>query len=208
MSDNSDTWRAKLATWLETNPKTTPADAEQLRADFVHRFPSDKIEQLSLEGYALGHASSAGDSFCYWLEFKTKALGSISGGRSAKFGVWWDRATNAWRYNQGSFSNPEDALQKLTHGIALLIDAVQNDDFSSLDQIGATALGANRYGLRAKPLYLYFPDKFLPIASPGYLRHALHIFGQPTDGDLLGLNRRLLQALRNLRNSRIVIRSR
>ncbi len=83
-------WRTELQTWLKDNPKTIPAEKEQLRQEFIRRFPKERLGEMTLEQYALGTERSA-DSFCNWLERKTETLGSIRGGAASKFGVWWSR---------------------------------------------------------------------------------------------------------------------
>jgi len=79
-----------------------------------------------------------------------------------------------------------------------LTQAIKVERFDSLDKIGANHLGPNRYSLRSKPLYLYFPNQFLPISSPNHLKHFLAQFGKQSSGDLLALNRQLLALLQSL----------
>src|SRR5262245_3191985 len=67
-----------LATWNREEAREQAAEAERLRAEFVERFPIDRWADLSLESYALGREVEGG-SFCWWLEFKTRPVGSISG---------------------------------------------------------------------------------------------------------------------------------
>jgi AAA domain (dynein-related subfamily)/ATPase family associated with various cellular activities (AAA) len=58
-------------------------------------------------------------------------------------------------------------------------------------------LGPNRNSLRAKPLYLYFPEDFLPIANPEHLAHFLTSFGQKPTIGLHARNRQLLAFLQS-----------
>jgi hypothetical protein len=171
-------WRAKLRDWLRKNPRKMPEKLQQLRQEFVRSFPKEKLGEMTLEEYALGHARSQG-SFCHWLEFKLEELGSIKGGTVAKFGVWYDKETESWKWNKGYKSAEKGQL-------------------GLLDEIGAKTLGPNRYSLRAKPLYLYFPEQFLPISKLAHLRFFLKVFGLKPQGDLHALNRQLLQYLRGL----------
>ena len=53
---------------------------ESLRRQFFERFPAPGLGDLTLEQYSLG-LEPMENSFCYWLEFKTKELGSIQGGK-------------------------------------------------------------------------------------------------------------------------------
>jgi hypothetical protein len=197
VSDNGD-WKGKLTGWLAGNPKTMPDDLRRLREEFVHRFPKEKLGEMTLQQYALGQQDSP-DSFCRWLEFRTKKLGSMSGGRVDKHGVWWSKKENCWRWNKSfGTQNAEDALARIRGGIAALVKAVEEKRFDALDEIGAKTLGPSRYSLRAKPLYLYFPDEFLPINNLVHIRHFLHQLGGEPKGDLLACNRQLLSKLRSL----------
>ncbi len=81
----STTWRAELTAWLKENKRTMPEDLRQLHQEFLRRFPREHLREMTLEEYALGHPKSR-DSFCYWLEWQTEALGSVRGGSSAKWG--------------------------------------------------------------------------------------------------------------------------
>ncbi|GHO91703.1 hypothetical protein KSF_017510 [Reticulibacter mediterranei] len=148
---------------------------------------------MTLDQYAIGKP----DSFCYWLEFKTNELGGIRGGNAAKFGVWWSKSEDRWRWNS-SYQNAENALASMKRGLLELIAATRNLQFDKLDKIGADLLGYNRYSLRGKPLYLYFPEYFLPISNPEHLRYFLGLFGEKPKGDLLELNRQLLAHLQSL----------
>jgi hypothetical protein len=48
--------------------------ADQLRQEFVARFPADKLPSLKLDEYALG-VDPKENTFCWWLEFKTSDIG-------------------------------------------------------------------------------------------------------------------------------------
>src|SRR5262249_48341524 len=111
------------------NPKTIPDDLRRLREEFVRRFPKEKLGEMTLQQYALGQEDSP-DSFCRWLEFRTKKLGSMMGGNVGKHGVWWSRKENCWRWNKSLGSqNAEDALARLRGGIAALVKAVEEKRF-------------------------------------------------------------------------------
>ena len=185
-------WRVELEQWLQSNPKTIPPHLATLRQEFVDRFPMDKLDDLSPENYAIGKP----DSFCWWIEFKTDALGGVAGGASQKWGIYWSRGDQEWKWNKSLNSDsPTAAFTKLKEGLLALIQAAAEDQFEQLDSIGSTRLGPNRNVLRSKPLSLYFPEKFLPIASPYHLAHFLNIFGQNPRPGLHTKNRQLLTFL-------------
>jgi len=196
MNNQLKDWRAELQDWLPHNPKTMPEELRQLREEFVRRFSKEKLADMTLEQYALGRPKYL-DSFSYWLEFKTKQLGSISGGSSTKHGVWWDVKAGGWRYRQ-DYTSAEDALSRIKDGLIALVQAVEEGRFDSLDEIADKYLGSSLNALRCKPLYLYFPEEFLPIAQPAHVTHFLKCFGAQPQGSMLTNNRQLLHLLRAL----------
>lgn len=193
MSSQVKDWRTELSRWLETHSKTIAPNLEQLRQDFLARFPKEELPNLTLEQYAIGRP----DSFCWWVEFRTRVLGSVSGGSSAKWGIYWNKSGQQWKWNKALQSeDPHKAFDKLKMGLLELLHAAEAGQFSQLDVIGSNKLGANRNALRSKPLYLYFPDRFLPIANPYHLAHFLSVLGQTPQGGLHTKNRQLLEFLR------------
>lgn len=190
-ADTGDDWRGKLNSWLAHNPKVMPAELRQLREEFVRRFPKERIADMTLEEYALG-TEKFKDSFCYWVEFKTKRLGHM-GGVAGKFGVWM--AKDGWRWNR-IYNSAEDALARLKGGLSSLVEAVEQKRFDELDRIGEEQLGRWRYGLRCKPLTLYFPEEFLPAWQPEHMARFLKVFGAEPQGEVLTRNRQLLKLLR------------
>ncbi|MCW5881559.1 MAG: AAA family ATPase [Anaerolineae bacterium] len=191
-------WRVCLGKWLESHPRTMPDPDRQLLADFNQRFPKEKLSEMTLEQYAAGQPGQR-DTFWYWLEWKTSELGSIAGGSAAKSGIWWDKKTNTWRWNKGlEADTAEAAFERIRTGLVDLVAAVGAGRFEDLDLIGSARLGANRYSLRAKPLYLYFPQEFLPISNFDHLVHFLKVFDQTPRGRLTSCNRQLLEYLRSL----------
>ena len=194
MNSPTKDWRVELTSWLSSNPKQTPSDLQQLRQSFVQRFPREQLSNLTLEEYAIGKP----DSFCYWVEFKTHRLGSVAGGSSSKWGIWWSKDNQEWKWNKAfQCSDPNDAFARIRSGLVSLINAAAADQFDQLEQIGSSQLGPNRNGLRAKPLYLYFPDRFLPISNPYHLTHFLNLFGQQPAGGLPTKNQQLLNFLKS-----------
>ncbi|HZH29908.1 MAG TPA: AAA family ATPase [Pyrinomonadaceae bacterium] len=189
-------WRAALNAWLAHNPKVIPAELRELREEFVRRFPKEKLSEMTLNEYALG-TEEYKDSFCYWLEYKTQGLGSIKGGNTRKFGLWWDWKGGMWRWIK-VYASPEDALNRIKQGLSALVSAAEAGRFEALDSIGREHLGQFSYSLRCKPLSLYFPEEFLSIFSFHHLKHFLKIFGVEPEGEVLKHNRQLLARLRSL----------
>ena len=185
-------WKTALAEWRETNPKTIPTELLDLRSAFAKRFPKEMLGGMQLQDYVQGLESK--DTFCNWLEFKTTALGGIGGGSAKKWGVFWSSKNNNW-YVTNAYRDENDAISRIRSGLQELVDAVERGQYSDLDRIGEARFG-NALGLRCKPLYLYFPEQFLPMSQPDHLRHFIKAFGETPQGEVLALNRQLLAILR------------
>ncbi len=113
-------------------------------------------------------------------------------------GIWWDEEKGSWQLHPAfKTKDPEEALSQIKKGFAELVAAVENKKFDNLDDIAVKNLGFS-YALRAKPLYLYFPEEFLPIYKVDHLQRLLVHFGrEPKDGQL-ACNIQLLSTLRSL----------
>lgn len=197
MSDGVD-WKSLLNAWLTNHPRKMPDNLRQLREEFVRCFPKEKLGEMALQQYALGQGDSS-QSFSYWLEYRTNELGGMGGGSVNKHGVSWDKKKNAWRWNRSFKSDTvEEALGQIKKGLVALVKAVEEGRFDDLDEIGEKLLSPSLHSLRTKPLYLYFPDEFLPINSLDHLQDFLRHLGQVPKGDLLACNRQLLSTLRSL----------
>jgi 5-methylcytosine-specific restriction protein B len=187
-------WRDLLAEWLKKNPKTIPDDLRQLREAFVRKFPQENLQAMTLAEYAQGLPGT--DGFCNWLEFKTRALGGVGGGSAKKWWVWWSKDENRWRFIK-AFKNEEEALLRITNGLARLVEAAAAKRFDELDAIAEPWLGGN-LSLRCKPLSMYFPDDFLPVFQPAHLEYFLKLFGATANGEALTMNLQLLGVLKEL----------
>lgn len=67
------------------NDDNTASSRRELYESFLKKFPLESIANMPLEEYT---NLNKYDSFCYWVENKTKILGSIKGGSSFKFGIY------------------------------------------------------------------------------------------------------------------------
>lgn len=184
----------RLSAWAARHPLTmTPEDAS-IREEFLKRFPLDTLAELPLERYAMGRGDK--DNFSYWLEHKTKGLGSILGGTAQKFGVYWSAQEQQYVVNS-MFVSAEDARQRILGAIVKAAELLREGETGQADQ-AAASMGENRYSMRLKPLYLYEPDLLLPITSPTHLQYFLRLLGQEPSGDQITMNQQLLQVLREL----------
>jgi hypothetical protein len=73
---------------------------------------------LTLEQYSLGLEPKE-NSF-YWIEFKTKELGSIAGGIAFKFVIFFDRDGGQFRF-ASKYKSKEDEFASVRSGILELL---------------------------------------------------------------------------------------
>jgi 5-methylcytosine-specific restriction protein B len=169
------------------------ADANALRAEFVQRFPMAGWADLDLERYALG-TDVEGGSACWWIEFKTKPVGSISGGSAAKH-LLWRRPDGSWAWPT-QYASVGEAWEAVRAGFVEMLQLAQQRDFRGAFEVAALT-GAK--ALRMKTLYLYFPDDLLPIFNQRHLEHFFGRLGSEVPaGSSMDANRALLELLRSV----------
>ena len=137
---------------------------EKLRLEFVRRFSPSKIPRLTLEEYVQGKQSK--DSFSYWLERKTADLGHIQGAPAIKFGVFYNKKNNKFKFKR-NWPSAEDALKGVLAEIIRLIAAADDGD---LDEIRSVDLSPM---VKGKLLFLYHPSTFINIFSERHVDHYL-----------------------------------
>ena len=147
------------------------AGCGQIHKDFLARWPIGKLpELLTLKTYAIGGGDT--DNFCYWIERKTRQLGSILGATAIKFKVYLaDDGTYKWIK---SYPTPEKAFEATKSEILSLLKAAREDD---LDYIKDNKFFKDSNLVRGKLLYLYFPEKYLNIFSEPDIEYYLDKFG-------------------------------
>ncbi|MFE4051072.1 AAA family ATPase [Streptomyces sp. YIM B13518] len=174
------------------------ADAE--REQVLARFPLEDWPTLALDCYALGvdapDARAPGTGYCRLMEFGTSHLGSIRGGSAAKH-IMYRHNSGEWRMAAPLRSRePQDAWARLRTQFLQAFEAVDRQDFDSLDELDLLRFGP---ALVTKSLAVYFPDHFLPVYSAEHLRHFLVLLGGTAEADSPAWrsNRRLLELVRS-----------
>jgi 5-methylcytosine-specific restriction protein B len=186
-----DSLKAALQTWNRPDVSKDAQEAEVLRAEFIARFPLTSWPNMSVDSYALG-LSTEGGTVCWWLEFKTRPVASMSGGSSSKHLVFKGSGGD-WRYPK-QYSSVDEAWSAVRAGFVQLFDLAAQGNFDEADSITALVGAA---ALRTKALYMYFPDDLVPVCSKVHLHHFLRTLGEdPSDLPTIRANRRLLAALR------------
>jgi 5-methylcytosine-specific restriction enzyme B len=164
--------------------------AEALRRSIVARFPIERWPTLPLERYALGGPDH--DNFCYVMEFESEAIGSIRGGSARKHAIY--RKTSGDWYYDDSYPSVEAAWEAVRGAFIEAFQLARADDFEAVDNLRPIRSAA---ALRTKALYVYFPDKMLPIYSSAHLAHFIAVLGGSAgQRGTVEANRTLLQLLR------------
>lgn len=183
---------AALASWDRAAADKRATESESLRTQFVERFPINGWRDLLLEDYALGQSNQ--DNVSYWLEFKTRAAGSISGGSSYKHLIFLAK-DGTWRF-PSEYASVEQAWSTVRASFVQMLEAANDGRFDEADDIKALT-GAP--AVRTKLLYMYFPTDLVPVSSRSDIDHFLRALGQPfpVPSTTRG-NRQLLAALRTV----------
>jgi hypothetical protein len=120
----------------------------ELLAQFLAKWPLDRVRPLTLEEYALG-GSRYKETFCHWVETITASLGNISGisgGGSFKFGIFL--RNTAKQYNSNKYLSDDlyawerkfgeeriSAFNQIKRNVIQVIEYSLNKDFNKIDNI-------------------------------------------------------------------------
>jgi len=163
--EDDKSWDIKVDAILEKFDPASMAEKEDLaekeRQDILARFPLAKWPTLPLEQYALGFT----DSYCRWLEYNTKFLGSMKGDFANKKLIF-KRLDGTWSFDDKTYSDVESAWTVVRAGFVEMFEKAKADRFEEIDEIDSLRKGRM---IQTKSLYIYFPDKIIPIYSHGHL---------------------------------------
>lgn len=146
---------------------TATTNRHLLYQEFRKTFPLETLKDMPLEKYT----NLNKDSFCYWLESKTKALGSFSGGSSYKFGIYQYQEQNkpkatdprvqsdgkyAW-YKKYQKDTAEEAYQIV---LKMIVDIATYANEGNYEAIDAIDLGE---AYKWKIAFLYSNECLIPF---------------------------------------------
>jgi len=138
----------------------------RLLDDFHQRWPIERIENLTLTEYV---SVKNPDTFCQWVETKTKPLGSIQGINSSKFGIYKRQDPSerpkpysnddqySWRTVFGQ--NQQEAFRNVLRDVVNTARFAQNGDYALIDSLELTDM------YKWKLAYLFSNEQLLPIFS-------------------------------------------
>jgi 5-methylcytosine-specific restriction protein B len=115
----------------------------QLHSDFISTWSLDRLKRMTLEEYNNLDRST---SFCYWIETKTRPLGSIKGGSSYKFGIYkksnFNKPTKANCQSDGEYAwfrkygdSRESAFDQVRSIIVAIAVAASENNLAAIEEI-------------------------------------------------------------------------
>jgi hypothetical protein len=137
---------------------------DELLDEFHTRWPLERIERMTLDEYV-----SVGDqdTFCQWVETKTRDLGSIKGMNSSKFGIYKRKdpfklpasfendEIYSWRKIFGE--NRNEVFANVKAEVIETIEYAQAGEFHKIDRLELTEF------FKWKVAYLYSDERLIPI---------------------------------------------
>lgn len=155
----------------------------QILTDFLERWPEKKIKEMTLEQY-VGVKNK--DTFCQWLETKTRMLGSIKGVNSSKFGIYKredpskkpKKLVNDNEYSWQKFysdKNRNEAFNKIKKEILQVVACAKKGHFEKIDKVHLTRF------VKWKIAYLYSNERLIPIFKKDILEIIANHFDLAVD---------------------------
>ncbi|ORA76142.1 hypothetical protein BST28_21210 [Mycolicibacter kumamotonensis] len=183
---------AALKSWDRDAVAVRVAEAEQLRAQFVDRFPREGWSNLAIEEYALGEGNQ--DNVSYWMEYTTARIGSIKGGSAHKHLIFKAK-DGSWSFPK-EYASADEAWSAIRAGFVEMLAAATDGNLDIADDIAALISAP---ALRTKLLYMYFPNELIPVSAKTDIDHFLRsLEEQKPASTAVRANRQLLQALRTI----------
>lgn len=148
-------------------------ELERLRQEFVETFPISRIKNMDKDEYVQGQIINGEpnkDTFCYWIEWKTRELGGIQGANAIKFKLYVDKESQQYKFTK-EFENEDEAIDSIRKRIAKLIELGEKKDLESIKEVSLSPM------FKGKILFLYFPDDFVNVFSKSHIDYFLKQVG-------------------------------
>lgn len=151
--------------------KISEKEVMENQSKFIHDFPPEQILNLDLDRYVFGKIDPIKGqvdktTFCYRLEFGLPGFGGISGTPATKFGMYCDRKTQEYKYDEERYGSVEDAFGAIKSEINSIIQAgkelIVDSDWKKLSNVLEGDFNIQRH-VRSKILAIYFPNEFLSM---------------------------------------------
>ncbi len=157
-------------------------DLKELLDAFLERWQTDDIQEMTLQEYV---GVSNKDTFCQWVETKTRSLGSIKGMTSIKFGIYERKnpkkepknylndKTYSWLKGYGT--NRLEAFENVKSDIIKIVEFAQKGNFEKIDDIILPDL------FKWKVAFLFSNERLIPIYKRTVLFKIANHFGLKTN---------------------------
>ena len=161
-----------------------------LRCKFVEDYSLTRLQswtENNIDDYIIGKGEQ---TFCCRLEHELISCGNILGSPSFKFGVYYSKNKRKYIPTLKYGSTKEEAFNKVKEEIITLLKAGANED---IDIVKNSILCPT---LRGKILFLYYPDKYLPIYDSKHLDFfigAINLATKKTNADILEKQQSLIE---------------
>ena len=169
---------------LKLKKMKTTNEQKELLDNFLDRWTIGNVKKLTLQEYVgLGNK----DTFCQWVETKTKILGSINGRSSIKFGIY-ERSNSAkkpknyknddkysWQQEYGD--NRTSVFKRIKQDIIKIIQLSEVGKFEQIDNIPLPNL------FKWKVAFLYSNERLIPIFKRELLIKIANDFSLKADGN-------------------------
>ena len=152
----------------------TIKERRELYKQFQEAFPIESLEKMPLEKYTNLHEVDLDDTFCYWIENKTRSIGSMKGGSSFKFGIYkYLERPNvsymqsddqyAW-YRKYNKETAQEAYVIVRNAVVRIAEHASKGEFEEIDAIDE--LGDV---FKWKIAFLYSDETLIPIYKREWL---------------------------------------
>jgi hypothetical protein len=157
-------------------------ELKELLDEFLNRWTIDNVNKMTLQEF-VGLKNK--DTFCQWVETKTKMLGSIKGLTSIKFGIYErnDPSKKPKNYrNDDKYSwlrsygdNRKEAFENVKRDIIKIIRYAEHGKFEQIDNIPLPDL------FKWKVAFLYSNERLIPIYKHDVLIRIAEHYGLSTN---------------------------
>jgi hypothetical protein len=145
-------------------PSLNIEELKNLLDEFLKKWSYDSVKKMTLSDY-VGLRDK--DTFCQWVETKTRVLGSIKGLTSIKFGIYERDDKNKrpknykndekYSWLQGYGNTRNQAFERTKRDLLETIEFAERGDFKSIDSLLLPDL------FKWKVAFLYSNERLIPI---------------------------------------------
>ncbi|HEY0428167.1 MAG TPA: hypothetical protein VGC76_10330 [Pyrinomonadaceae bacterium] len=158
-------------------------ESANLLDSFLERWSLDNVKKMSLQEYV---GVNDLDTFCYWVETKTRMLGSIKGSNSFAFGIYERKQKEKLHKNfkddekyswlRGYGENRDSAFENVKDDLIRVIEYAEKGKFSLINEIRLPHL------FKWKVAFLFSNERLIPIYKKDILRKIAENFGLAVTG--------------------------